>query len=64
MEKERINNELAKIILFPGTREQYEEFKGYKVRIIDIGRRDKGVFFASVNEDHLRCRMENNIKKV
>jgi len=46
-EERRIRTEaFRKIELFPGTKNEFEEFSGYKTEFVDLGRSDKGVFYC------------------
>ena len=42
-----------KIIIFPGSKQDYEEFVGYKVKIVDTGFTDKGVILQQLKRDIL-----------
>ena len=48
---EQIDQEviLASLTLFPGSVEEYANFRGYDVEVVGTGRQDKGVFFGGVS---------------
>ncbi len=47
-ERKELRKTLANLITFPGTKLEYEEFVGYKVRIVDTGTRNYGIRLNSI----------------
>ncbi len=43
-----LNREVRKIILFPGSVQEYEKFKGYEVEIYDTGKSNKGLVYEDL----------------
>ena len=41
----RINELLEKLVLFPGSVQEYSNFRGYDVEVVDTEESNKGVFF-------------------
>lgn len=42
---------LKKLVLFPGSLQEYGDFTGYDVEVVDTGRRNKGVIFEYYGKD-------------
>jgi len=53
-EREERHRALKQIALFPGSVEEYEKFRGYKVEIIDTKQPDKGIQLDSLFDDRLQ----------
>src|SRR3989338_8186587 len=47
---EHNNTRIKQIILFPGSIEEYERFRGYGAEIVDTLRRDKGVYIGELKD--------------
>lgn len=48
-EASAINKKLEGVVLFPGSVQEYEQFVGYKVDVINTQRKDKGVFQSQLH---------------
>lgn len=49
---------LERLILFPGSVEEYANFRGYDVEMVDTERPDKGVFLSYNDEDMIVSLMD------
>ena len=74
IEKEK-QNYLDSIVFFPGSVQEYEKMRGYSVKIVDLGFRDKGISFyddgnnwridvPGMNSKKFEKVIENNIEAI
>lgn len=49
---EYINETLSRVIIFPGSKAEFEEFVGYECEFIDVGRSRKGIAYDMGDRDH------------
>ena len=50
-DKERLEEILSKVIIFPGNKQEFEELMGYECSIIDVEYQDKGIYCRERDEE-------------